>query len=80
MVGDPAQASEHARVARRIRAVAELSGEFTLLSGVVSDTYFDKYRFEAEPRLLRRIAQLMAPLLPADTQVLGGLEMGGMPV
>ena len=42
--------------------------------------YFDKYRFEAEPLLLARIVEALAPLVPADTEVLAGLEMGGIPI
>ena len=36
-------------LSQRINAIAHLHGTFTLRSGEVSDTYFDKYRFEAEP-------------------------------
>ena len=54
--------------------------EFTLRSGKVSDTYFDKYRFEADPRLLNEIANAMAVQVPQGTEVLAGLEMGGIPV
>ena len=64
----------------KIRKAAKLSGSFTLRSGKVSDTYFDKYQFEAQPQLLREIAQALAALVPADTEVLAGLEMGGIPV
>lgn len=67
-------------LARDVNAIARLRGEFTLRSGVVSDEYFDKYRFEADPALLRRVAQAMVPLVPADTQILGGLELGGIPI
>src|SRR6202012_1483990 len=42
--------------------------------------YFDKYRFESQPALLKQIAAAMKPLIPKDTQVLAGLEMGGIPV
>jgi orotate phosphoribosyltransferase len=63
-----------------IRTCAKLSGTFTLRSGKVSDTYFDKYRFEAEPQLLRDICQAMAALIPTGTEVLAGLEMGGIPI
>ena len=38
-----------------ISAVARLAGEFKLRSGAVSSEYFDKYRFEADPKLLRRV-------------------------
>jgi len=64
----------------KIRKTAKLSGSFTLRSGKVSDTYFDKYQFEAQPALLREIAQALAPLVPVGTEVLAGLEMGGIPV
>ncbi len=64
----------------RIRQCARLTGNFTLRSGKVSDTYFDKYRFEADPKLLLSIAQEMASLVPSGTEVLAGLEMGGIPI
>jgi orotate phosphoribosyltransferase len=59
---------------------SRLTGTFTLRSGRITDTYFDKYRFESDPVLLRDVAALMIPLLPHDTEVLAGLEMGGIPV
>ena len=64
----------------RIREVSKLSGDFLLRSGKRSNTYFDKYRFEADPVLLKAIAEAMVPMLPAGTEVLGGLEMGGIPI
>jgi orotate phosphoribosyltransferase len=67
-------------IARRIREVSKLSGDFLLRSGKRSNTYFDKYRFESDPVLLKAIAEAMAPLIPAGTEVLGGLEMGGIPI
>ena len=67
-------------IAKRIREVLQLSGNFTLRSGVVSDTYFDKYLFESDPVLLRAIAESMAKLVPPDTEILAGLEMGGIPI
>ena len=67
-------------VAKRIYETAHLTGTFTLRSGQISHEYFDKYLFEAEPALLADIAALMKQLIPAGTQVLAGLEMGGIPV
>ncbi len=67
-------------LAARVYAAAHLEGEFTLRSGVVSNEYFDKYRFEADPVLLREIAAAMAPLVPVDADLLGGLELGGVPL
>ncbi|MDP3618675.1 MAG: orotate phosphoribosyltransferase [Ramlibacter sp.] len=67
-------------IAARIKDCARLNGSFKLRSGKVSDTYFDKYQFEADPRLLREIAQAMVALVPEGTEVLAGLEMGGVPI
>ncbi len=57
-----------------------LKGRFTLKSGKISDVYFDKYKFESDPKLLREIAGKMEMLIPSDTGVLAGLEMGGIPI
>ena len=51
-----------------------------LRSGQVSNEYFDKYRFESDPRLLAEIRRHMKALVPADTTKLAGLEMGGIPL
>jgi orotate phosphoribosyltransferase len=67
-------------IARRIREVSRLSGEFVLRSGAVADTYFDKYQFESDPVLLKAIAQELAELVPSGTEILAGLELGGIPV
>jgi orotate phosphoribosyltransferase len=67
-------------LARRVHETAHLTGTFTLRSGQVSHEYFDKYQFEADPILLRDIAEAMAPLVPAETEVLAGLELGGIPI
>lgn len=67
-------------LAREIFKIAHLTGEFKLRSGLTSKEYFDKYRFESQPQLLKQIAAAMKPLIPKDTQVLAGLEMGGIPV
>ncbi|WP_322417612.1 orotate phosphoribosyltransferase [Mesorhizobium huakuii] len=67
-------------LAADLRAATLLQGKFRLRSGQVSSTYFDKYRFEADPVLLRRVAAEMIPLLPDRTEVLAGLELGGVPI
>jgi orotate phosphoribosyltransferase len=67
-------------LARDIDARCRLTGEFTLRSGQVAGEYFDKYLFETDPDLLARVASAMVPLLPAGTDLLGGLEMGGIPI
>ena len=68
------------KLAQAIFKIAHLQGEFKLRSGTVSNEYFDKYRFEAQPRLLKAIAMALRAMIPSDTQVLAGLEMGGIPI
>ena len=65
---------------QKIAAIATLEGTFTLRSGKVSHTYFDKYRFEGTPELLKPLAVEMAKLLPAETEIIAGLELGGVPL
>lgn len=67
-------------LADKIQKIALLKGEFLLRSGQTSNFYFDKYRFESQPELLKAIAQHMVSLIPKDTDVLAGLEMGGIPI
>ncbi|WP_435742293.1 orotate phosphoribosyltransferase [Nocardioides sp. SYSU DS0663] len=67
-------------LAADIDACCRLTGTFTLRSGQVASEYFDKYLFEADPILLQRVAREMVQLLPHDTELLGGLELGGVPL
>ena len=60
--------------------VAHLTGEFKLRSGITSNEYFDKYQFESDPKLLKAIAEHMAPMVPKGTEYLAGLEMGGLAI
>lgn len=70
----------HRDLATDVFGVAHLEGEFLLRSGVTAIEYFDKYQFEARPDLLARIVEQMAALVPEGTEVLAGLELGGVPV
>jgi len=67
-------------LAAGIRSVSRLTGRFVLRSGRTATEYFDKYQFEADPGLLDRIGQRLAALVPAGTEVLAGLELGGIAV
>ncbi|MFZ2504278.1 MAG: orotate phosphoribosyltransferase [Nocardioides sp.] len=67
-------------LAADIDACCRLTGEFTLRSGQQATEYFDKYLFESQPGLLDRVAARMVGLLPDDTELLGGLELGGVPI
>ncbi len=71
---------DRTELARAIYDVSHITGTFTLRSGAVSNEYFDKYRFESEPGLLRVIAEAMADAVPDGTEMLAGLELGGVPL
>jgi orotate phosphoribosyltransferase len=68
------------RLARDIDSRCRLHGSFVLRSGQLTGEYFDKYLFEGDPRLLRRVAEHMVTLVPPGTEVLAGLELGGVPI
>jgi orotate phosphoribosyltransferase len=72
--------SDLTQLARDIGARCRLRGAFTLRSGQVSGEYFDKYLFESDPALLRRVTGRMALLLPPGTGMLAGLKLGGIPL
>lgn len=67
-------------LAQALYAAAHREGDFVLRSGRMTTEYFDKYRFESDPRLLRRVAEAVATLVPGDTDALAGLELGGIPI
>ena len=67
-------------LADRVFAASHLSGAFVLRSGRTADHYFDKYRFESDPALLKEIVEALVPLVPAGTEGLAGLELGGVPL
>ena len=67
-------------LASRLAQACTLRGSTTLRSGSVSDRYFDKYLFAPDPVLLSEVADRLVPLIPRGTEVLAGLELGGVPV
>ncbi|GBD07672.1 Orotate phosphoribosyltransferase [bacterium HR21] len=71
---------ERAELARELFRVAYRRGDFQLRSGHRSHEYVDKYQFEAVPQLLQALGQELARLLPAETEVLAGMELGGIPL
>lgn len=68
------------QLAKKIFDVAHLTGEFLLRSGKTSNEYFDKYQFEARPELLNEIADELISHLPKDFDLLGAMDMGGIPL
>ena len=71
---------EKKELGKNIFDVAHITGEFLLRSGKISNEYFDKYKFEALPELLSPISEHMKSLIPQGTEMLAGLEMGGIPL
>jgi orotate phosphoribosyltransferase len=67
-------------LARAIYDVCNIKGRFKLRSGQMSDEYFDKYLFESRPDILKSVAEGLTPLLPKGTEILAGLELGGVPI
>ena len=66
---------------RSLREIAYLEGEFTLRSGRTSTHYFDKYRFETQPELLREVGDRLAAAVrehSADAVRLAGPELGAV--
>lgn len=68
------------RLEHRLYRSAHLTGSFVLRSGTLASEYFDKFQFTSDPRLLAEVAEEMARLVPAETDVLAGLELGGVPL
>lgn len=67
-------------LAKAIYDVSHITGVFKLRSGIESNEYFDKYRFESDPKILQCIAKQMVSLVPKGIDYLAGLEMGGIPL
>lgn len=64
----------------KMKEIALLHGDFTLRSGKKSKWYFDKYRFEGIPDIMRNVAHHMARLIPPGIDRLAGIELGGIPM
>ena len=67
-------------LALKIERASKLRGSFKLRSGQISDVYFDKYQFESDPDLLNAITDHFIPMIPENIDLLGGMELGGIPL
>ena len=67
-------------LAKEIYFTSYVKGIFKLRSGKVSNEYLDKYMFESNPRILSAIADHLCQIIPKETQILAGLELGGIPL
>ena len=65
-------------LARALVTASYLKGEFVLRSGKRSNRYFDKFLFETEPELLKRIGKQLAANVPRETQRLAAPELGAV--
>lgn len=72
------RASEIRELGRKLVAASYLKGDFVLRSGKRSNRYFDKFLFETDPTLLRRLGRHLAELVPKDTQRLAAPELGAV--
>ncbi len=63
---------------RELVKASYLKGDFVLRSGKRSDRYFDKFLFETQPALLKRLAAQLAKLVPSRTQRLAAPELGAV--
>ncbi len=69
---------DHLSLAKRVKEVALLEGDFTLRSGKKSKFYFDKYLFETQPDILEAMGREIAKRLPAGTTRIAGPELGAV--
>jgi orotate phosphoribosyltransferase len=70
--------SELTGLGRELVKASYLKGDFLLRSGKRSNRYFDKFLFETEPALLKRLGKHLATLVPSDTQRLAAPELGAV--
>ena len=70
--------AEREALARDLVAASYLKGDFVLRSGKRSNRYFDKFLFETDPALLRRLGRHLAALVPPETQRLAAPELGAV--
>jgi orotate phosphoribosyltransferase len=73
-----AEASDLRDIGRDLVKASYLKGDFVLRSGRRSNRYFDKFLFETEPALLKRIGKHLAELVPKETQRLAAPELGAV--
>ena len=65
-------------LARDLVRASYLKGDFMLRSGKRSDRYFDKFLFETDPALLKRLGEELSRLVPTATQRLAAPELGAV--
>jgi len=66
------------RLGRDVLDASLLRGDFVLSSGRRSNYYLDKYLFETQPGILRRLAGALAERMPAGVDRIVGTELGAV--
>jgi orotate phosphoribosyltransferase len=79
-LGVQAPDSDIVALARAVETCCRVNRSVGYGSTRATRDHFDTYRLASSPTLLRALAELMATLLPPHTEVLGGLELGGLPI
>ncbi|HEY1420821.1 MAG TPA: orotate phosphoribosyltransferase [Candidatus Dormibacteraeota bacterium] len=69
---------ERTSLGRDLVQASYLKGDFVLRSGKRSNRYFDKFMFETDPALLKRLGKHLAALVPKQTQRLAAPELGAV--
>jgi orotate phosphoribosyltransferase len=69
-----------AELAKKIKEVSLLTGDFTLRSGRKSKYYLDKYLFGTKPEILQSLAVELAKILPPKYDRLAGPELGAVTI
>ena len=67
-------------LAQKIYDRCHLTGHFKLRSGKESNEYFDKYRLESDPQILKLITAHFKNVIPQGSAILAGLELVGVPL
>jgi orotate phosphoribosyltransferase len=65
------------QLARRVKQVAYLEGDFLLRSGRRSKFYLDKYLFETHPEILAEMGRRLGEFA-SDAEVIAGAELGAV--
>jgi orotate phosphoribosyltransferase len=79
--GEAGAGGDESELRELIRARSFRLGRFTLVSGVVSDLYFNLKPTMMDPRGANLSARaFLARILPEQVDYVGGLEMGAVPI
>ena len=70
--------AELRELGRDLVKASYLKGDFVLRSGRRSNRYFDKFLFETDPVLLKRLGHHLAELVPEATRRLAAPELGAV--